>query len=128
MCPRNNITIAQLPKKQRSKKVKFHQITIMEFRITLGDNPAVSTGPPFSMEREAQRVMKGSLDAFEHYRPKRRSARKLRLSRRSREYLLLKNGFDENAIDLCTMEAEQARRLRRLTLLELSSRNKQTKY
>ena len=124
MCPTKNIAKASLSRKC-SRKVQFHKIEIVEFPITLGDNPAVSGGPPLSTEMYPQRIIKADIDAFERLRPKRRSQSKLRISRRSREYLLLKNGFNQDDINQCSVEAERIRTLRAITLNQIIAYSKQ---
>ena len=56
--------------RQLSSSVRFRNVKIREYGITLGDNPSCSGGPPISLswdyEKEAEKVL--SLDSYEECR------------------------------------------------------------
>lgn len=75
-----------------SSIVGFSSVEIIELPYTLGDNPAVSCGPPISASWGSQKRTILNLDFFEQYRPFRRDKEALHLSRRARTelYVMLK--------------------------------------
>lgn len=76
-----------------SKHVAFATIEIIEFPITLGDNPAVSSGPPLTIDWVPQQRTKFDLDVFEEYRPERRHRRELPIDAGIREEVLIASGI-----------------------------------
>ena len=77
-----------------AKHVSFGTIEIIEFPITLGDNPAVSSGPPLTIEWEPQQRIRFDLDLFEEYRPERRHRRQLPIDPIVREDVLIASGIE----------------------------------
>ena len=101
------------------KNIRFGHIEIFEFPRTLGDNPAVSGGPPISLARLATNVMRVSLDIFEHYHRRRRSLEDIRLSIYQREKYLKKNGFSNDEIRRCAALAESKKIERMVTIYDM---------
>mmetsp|Transcript_117183 Transcript_117183/g.164834 ORF Transcript_117183/g.164834 Transcript_117183/m.164834 type:complete len:155 (+) Transcript_117183:28-492(+) len=75
------------------KTVSFSTIEIIEFPITLGDNPSVSSGAPLTIEWTPQDRCQFELDVFEKYRPRRRHSSRLAIAPHIREEVLLAHGF-----------------------------------
>ena len=78
-----------------SKKVVFGQVQINEMKVTLGDNPSCSHGPPITLSWSdiPLRRLKIDVEKFECCRKdKRRKGNELLLSRKQREYLCRKSG------------------------------------
>ena len=75
------------------KHVGFSTIEIIEFPITLGCNPSVSSGPPLTIEWEPQQRTTFDLDMFEEYRPERRHRLELPLDAFIREEVLVESGI-----------------------------------
>jgi hypothetical protein len=99
------------------KSVRFHTIEIIELPVCVGDNPAVSSGVPISLDWDAKRRTTLSLDCFEAFRFPFMST--LRLSSRRRKSILLKNGCSPDEIKLATLEVEITKQQRIQTILKL---------
>mmetsp|Transcript_15905 Transcript_15905/g.22427 ORF Transcript_15905/g.22427 Transcript_15905/m.22427 type:complete len:337 (-) Transcript_15905:87-1097(-) len=85
----NDDSLSQTPpvpelKTKEPKSVRFHQITIREYERILGDNPAVSSGPPISLGWRYNQDNEVSVDIDDY-----ESAREQQDSRRNREELKL---------------------------------------
>jgi hypothetical protein len=72
-----------------SKSLSWNTIEIITHEVILGDNPSVTIGPPLSIGWEVWEKVKLPLEEYEAYRPERRSALGLRMSRSERERLLM---------------------------------------
>ena len=75
------------------KHVDFSTIEIIEFPMTLGCNPSVSSGAPVTIEWEPQHRVRFDLDVFEEHRPKRRHRRELPIDPFIREQILVDSGI-----------------------------------
>ena len=72
-----------------SKSLSWNTIEIATHEVILGDNPSVTLGPPLSLGWEVWEKISLPLEEYEAYRPERRSALNLRMSRSERERLLM---------------------------------------
>jgi len=100
---------------ERSTKseVSFDSVGILQFAMTVGDNPA-ATGPPvqldYSTNQEAETF---KIDMFERKRKPRRSMRELRLSTRQRHNILRKERqLSQREINQAVLNAREIRRQR----------------
>lgn len=71
------------------KTVSWDTIQINTHEVVLGDNPAVSVGPPLSIGWARWHSESLSIDAYEEHRPERRRSEGLRVPRSERERLLM---------------------------------------
>lgn len=68
--------------------VKFSSIDIRSYKITLGDNPSCSYGPPISLDWEYSNNIKMSIDEYEKSRGARRKSYQMQMNSQYREKLL----------------------------------------
>mmetsp|Transcript_32209 Transcript_32209/g.78550 ORF Transcript_32209/g.78550 Transcript_32209/m.78550 type:complete len:271 (-) Transcript_32209:1328-2140(-) len=87
--------------------VEFGSIVITEFPIILGDNPAVTSGAPVTIDWVAQAESAFSVDMYEEIKPARRRRRKLLISVSSRAILLLAAGYSVDQIADASIDAQQ---------------------
>ena len=76
-----------------NSSVNFSKVEIIELPYTLGDNPAVSSGPPVSASWIAQKRTILDLEFFERYRPKRRNRKALQLTKDARKSLYVQTSL-----------------------------------
>lgn len=113
----NNKSLAAQPLTKRT--VSFSQLEIKEFRMSLGDHPCSSTGPPVMLDWESQPTLERvvSLDEYERMRSPRRKRNKLRLSYRERKSVLEdQQGFTSEEVNKAWAEAIKIRQQRHETL------------
>ncbi|KAG7370153.1 hypothetical protein IV203_027899 [Nitzschia inconspicua] len=89
------------------KKVHFNRIVITEFPIILGDNPAVTSGAPITIDWHPQGERVYSVDSYEECKPARRRRRKLLISVSHRAILLLAAGYSIDDIADASINAQQ---------------------
>jgi hypothetical protein len=58
----------------RFKQVRFSYVTIRNYDITMGDNPAVTAGPPIQLDWEYEEIPSLPVRDFEQFKLKRRGA------------------------------------------------------
>ena len=112
-----NKSLAAQPLTKRT--VSFSQLEIKEFRMSLGDHPCSSTGPPVMLDWESQPTLERvvSLDEYERMRSPRRKRNKLRLSYRERKSVLEdQQGFTTEEVNKAWAEAIKIRQQRHETL------------
>ena len=97
------------------KHVTFHEIQIYEFPVIIGDNPAISCGPPLSIGWYCYSTKTMKLDIYESTRRARRKTTKadLVISETKRIKRLKGAGFTDNQIDRATELANKIRKSRR---------------
>ena len=78
---------------EESIHVKFQNIQIRNYEMTLGDNPAVSYGPPVSLGWEYYEVGTMPLEDYEESRGARRKASQMLMNPMYRKYLLQRKHF-----------------------------------
>ena len=100
------------------KTVGFKNVDIREFKMTLGNHPSATSGPPVMLDWEAcpkEHVI--DLDSYERGRRPRRSRRQLKLSLQQRHNILVKEqGFAFDEVKHAWQEALEIRKQRKETL------------
>eukprot|EP00539_Tryblionella_compressa_P019872 CAMPEP_0178857760 /NCGR_PEP_ID=MMETSP0747-20121128/304_1 /TAXON_ID=913974 /ORGANISM="Nitzschia punctata, Strain CCMP561" /LENGTH=815 /DNA_ID=CAMNT_0020524013 /DNA_START=244 /DNA_END=2691 /DNA_ORIENTATION=+ len=89
------------------KTVRFGRLVITEFPVILGDNPAVTSGAPVTIDWVPQGEKSYSVNAYEQCKPARRRRRKLLISVSSRAILLLAAGYTIDEIADASINAQQ---------------------
>jgi hypothetical protein len=99
------------------RTVSFSQLDIKEFKMSLGDHPCSSSGPPVMLDWDARPTLERvvSLDEYERMRSPRRSRNKLKLSYRDRKGIL-EQGFTTEEVNRAWAEAIKIRQQRHETL------------
>lgn len=96
---RHQRAISANPKNTSGFAVKFESVEIREFPITLGDNPSVSQGAPFTIDWEPQEIYDPvGLEEYESSRPPRRDYLQMAIPSSIRKDMLLKSGFTNQQI------------------------------
>lgn len=99
----------------KSKSVSFGVITILEFPIVLGENPAVSSGAPIELGWKLEKVYHRELQLYEYLRSDlrtRRDRKSLTIPVSDRTQLLLDSGYSLEDIGAATERAEEVQRQR----------------
>ncbi|CAB9520273.1 expressed unknown protein [Seminavis robusta] len=76
-----------------TRAVSFGSMEVLIFPLTLGDNPAVSVGPPLAMGNELHARLQLSVEQYELTRPARRTKPELAVPKAIREDWLRDEGF-----------------------------------
>ena len=101
-----------------SLSVSFHKVRIREYPMTVGDNPAVSSGVAVTMDwdplEQGSQVME--LDEYEDTRPERRSMEQMRLPPSERREILRRSGHSAREMQKGLKASNIARRQRTKTL------------
>jgi hypothetical protein len=92
--------------KSSNRRVVFGNIVITEFPIILGDNPAVTSGAPVTIDWIPQGESVFAVDVYEEIKPARRRRRKLLISVSSRAILLLAAGYSVDEIADASINAQ----------------------
>ena len=102
----------------RTRSVKFDKLNIHEFRMTLGNHPSATSGPPVMLDWDSRpRSEVVSLDEYERARQPRRNRRQLKLSLQERHGILVREqGFSFEDVKSAWQEALEIRRKRKETL------------
>jgi hypothetical protein len=102
----------------RSKSVSFGVITILEFPIVLGENPAVSGGAPIELGWTLVKVYTRELQLYEYLRSDLRSRgrKNLTIPVADRTQLLLDSGYSLEDIGAAAVRAEDVQRQRSASL------------
>ena len=99
-----------------AKQVSFGDITIREYPMELGDNPACSCGVPITIGWEPQSTCVQSLEVYEFRRQRagerRKSRKRLLMSVQKRGQLLLKAGYSLEAMAAALLEVQRVKKLR----------------
>ena len=95
--------------------VSFSDITVREFPITFGDNPATPIGPPLTIEWEYQSEKTVSVAEYEEMRPKRRRGDEMIIPSKDRHGMLMKAGFSRSEIVKLTKDVNIARQRHKRT-------------
>mmetsp|Transcript_13316 Transcript_13316/g.37486 ORF Transcript_13316/g.37486 Transcript_13316/m.37486 type:complete len:145 (+) Transcript_13316:240-674(+) len=102
----------------RSKQVRFGDLTITEYPIILGDNPACN-GAPITIGWEPIRTYTRNLELYEYTRTHRRHGRKkLVIPVQKRSQILLDAGYTEEEIIKAALKVAQIKSQREETLNE----------
>lgn len=97
----------------RSGMVRFDALTIHEFPMILGDNPACLAGPPLSISWEPQGTTSLTVDEFESTRPPRRLQAQMIVPAAMRLEILRRTGYARNEIIALTKPVNIDRSRRR---------------
>ena len=112
-------TAESTPRRRRSKqtgfRVRFSTVEFQEYPIILGDNPAVSSGPPLTIDWTPMSKKSVPLEDYERMRSQRRSAGQMSIPQTIRRELLLDLGFTLSEIQRHTKQATIVRYNRRRT-------------
>jgi hypothetical protein len=101
------------------RTVSFSSLEIKEFKMSLGDHPCSSSGPPVMLDWDSRPTLERvvSLDEYERLRSPRRSRSKLKLSYRDRKGILEEQqGFTTEEVNRAWAEAIRIRQQRHETL------------
>lgn len=100
-----------------SKSVGFGSVTVRGYQQTMGDNPAVSYGPPISLDWEYEQEDPVDLDLFESERVfARRNMRQMVLSYYRRKAILTRDyGFTEEELVNAKKDADKRKLKRSVT-------------
>jgi len=87
------------------KKVIFDEITVREYPLILGDNPAVGCGPPVTIDWKFHSEYTMEVNFYEQSRRKSRRRKRTKLSSMKRTKILLAEGhtLEEIGTAICTM-------------------------
>lgn len=69
------------------KDVKFGNVVLHSFPVTIGDNPSCSHGCPVALGSITEGTTVTRLETYENRRPPRRSGRELMIDKKTREYM-----------------------------------------
>lgn len=119
--PNANPTIDPIPENKLMKRnVSFTNLCVRQYGLTLGDNPAVSFGPPLSLTWEYEEERQIGLEDYEAQRGKRRTSRQFNLNYVDRRRILEKDGgFTEEELRAAVREIEIIQKNRRKTVTNL---------
>ena len=99
--------------------VQFSTITVREYPVMMGENPAVSDGPPLTIDWEYNELPQLEVEAFESVRRVRRKGRNLLLSRKKRENMLRNAGYQDAEIVAGIRHVKKLQALRLQTIANL---------
>mmetsp|Transcript_1397 Transcript_1397/g.2426 ORF Transcript_1397/g.2426 Transcript_1397/m.2426 type:complete len:182 (-) Transcript_1397:216-761(-) len=108
--------------KDGDRQVAFaDDITIYEFPIVIGDNPAVSSGCPITIGWKCQKKDVRNLEFYEYLRrtERRKDRQNLKMPMDQRSQLLLRSGCSVEKIAKAALKAEQAKDERLETLRKI---------
>lgn len=94
------------------RSVGFESLQIHEFERELGDNPAVTAGPPLTIKWEATKNTTMKVDEFEEQHPPRRSTVVLKVPTSMREQWLREEGVGSTEFQVAAKEAAEIRKSR----------------
>jgi hypothetical protein len=102
----------------RSRSVQFKDVDIREFKMTLGNHPSATSGPPVMLDWDSESEPRlTTLEAYERGREPRRNRRQLKLSLQQRHVILVKErGFSFEEVKGAWQEALNVRKQRKETL------------
>ena len=109
---------------RRPREVSFTDVTIREYKLTIGDHPCCKYGPPTSLSWDYEEVHKSSINDYEAGRGPRRKYLCLSYIRR-REILINGAGFTEKDLraairqkDYCNFQRQVSRTISSLWRVE----------
>ena len=86
------------------KSVSFSTIEIHSHEAALGDNPAVTNGPPLTISWKSFEDQTVSLEDYESHRSPPRTKMEMLMPRMAREDVLLNQGYSRGEIKQAVME------------------------
>lgn len=102
--------------KRLERAVSFHKIEIREYKRALGDNPAVLEGPPIGIDWQYNHTESKTVDSYEKERPSREWYECYMTPDRRSQILSEDCGHSYQEILKATIEADQRRRKRDVSL------------
>lgn len=94
------------------KSVAFTTIEVRTYPIILGDNPSVSSGPPFTIDWDHQDVVQINLSDYEQLKPVKRTRKEIALTARARESWLRAEGYARSEIEEVGKEVHRIKKCR----------------
>lgn len=106
----------------KKSAVRFSMIEIREYPIVVGDNPAIMTGTPITIDWEHVDEIDCTVDDFEASKPPPRTMLEIRLPAKNRDDILKAQGFSlkERQIGMKVANTTRGQRRRTLELMKLS--------
>lgn len=107
--------------KSLQNSVSFSSLEIRVYKLTLGDNPACSEGPPMTLDWEYHDKSEVfDVDGYESTRGPRRRKREMCMSPNLRWWRLMReNGFSSMQIQKAVADLQKAQKLRQKTVKQL---------
>lgn len=107
----------------RKKSVSFSDVTILEFPIILGENPAVSGGAPIELGWELMEYYTRDLQLYEYMRSalRKRGRKNLIIPVSDRAQLLMESGYSIEEIAAAVLRAEETQKQRSETLRQAAT-------
>mmetsp|Transcript_34235 Transcript_34235/g.82425 ORF Transcript_34235/g.82425 Transcript_34235/m.82425 type:complete len:373 (-) Transcript_34235:1944-3062(-) len=108
-------------RKTFKSSVSFHTINVREYGIELGDNPAVTAGPPLTIGWEYEDVATLPVEDYESQRGKRRFKDEMHIPAKQRESILLQetdNTKQEISERISTVRKSRSQRQHTVALLD----------
>lgn len=102
-----------------SSTVKFHSIEIRCYKVTLGDNPSCSYGPPVTLDWEYDASVEMSVDEYEESRSIRRKPYQMLMNSQYRTKLLREWNISEDEIGYRAKELKSIKKGRERTKMML---------
>jgi hypothetical protein len=103
---------------EQSLHVKFQNIEIRQYGMTLGDNPSCTYGPPVSLDWDYNEANVLCLDEYEEARGRRRKSYQMQMNARHRRELLSQD-FTEDEIKRTVKEVKAIKKNRERTKMML---------
>jgi hypothetical protein len=111
------MTSQEQEQEEREMTITFGELTIIEFPVELGDNPAVSSGAPIRLGSQALSTTTRNLDLYEYIRKDtRRHRTRLQMSVPLRAELLFAAGYTMDQIMHATLAADEIRSSRKASV------------
>ena len=104
---------------EESIHVKFQNIEIRNYDMTLGDNPSCSYGPPVQLDWDYDEANVVSLDEYEESRGDRRMSYHMQMNARHRKQLLERLDITADEIDRVIKEMKTIKKGRERTKMML---------
>jgi hypothetical protein len=99
-----------------SKQVKFANIKVREYSVTLGDNPSCRSGPPVSLDWDYKEDNSVALSEYEQQRAPRRKSYQMFMHKNQRKHILENGaGFTPDEIERTTKEMKKIQKQRNVT-------------
>lgn len=109
------LDLLEVVKKSPPRSVTFGTNEIREYPRALGDNPAVTSGPPLTIEwdHDPQALVVVQVDAYEKSKPFRRNKTQMLVPHMMREDWLRNAGYSRSDIDEAVKEVDAVKESRR---------------